>query len=571
MQTVVDLIKRSFSLHGSRTAIRIYDNLWTYDELRRLSNSISTFLLESRMKRGDRVIVSMNKSIYLYAAIIGIMQAGGIYVPLDTRTPSIRLAKILDDIDPFCVFIDRNSLRNYQECEKLLSQRPRALYLDDGEYDGCKKISFTEESKKATWRFPQLSSEDLALILYTSGSTGVPKGAMITHGNFYNIINFTIEAFDYASQEVASALNANAFDMSLTDIFPILCSGGMMGVYPEEVMFPRDILDLTYKYGITKMALVPSTLSALVNSGLARPELLRGLKDIHMGGEPIPSRTLMQIMDLLPQARISNCYGPTETILYVSYHIFNKPFNPEVNVFPIGFPIANNKFVLDSTGFSDPEKGELIIVGPQVGAGYWRDPARTKIFFGINENGEKYYRTGDVASFDPSVGYFVHGRKDHQVKFRGYRIGLGEIENVLSLLPFIKENVVIPVYGKDRIEELRLVYSGDGDRDKEIRKHLKKHLPNYMIPKSMIRIENLPKNQNNKIDRALVEKLYGGKGRIVKNTLPLRKSGEGFRKSPGRRLYWEHWFGGHDEKRDNVTAFEKSFKDCFKRFLFNTK
>lgn len=511
MPTVVDLIKRSFSLHQSKVAIRIYDRLWTYSDLQNLADNISRFLLESGMKRGDRVVVLMNKSIYFYAAIVGIIQGGGVYVPLDTRTPSLRLARILGDIYPFYVFIDRNSLRNYQECQKPLNQQPRTLYLDEGEYDGCEKISFKEESIKTMEKFPSLSSEDLALILYTSGSTGVPKGAMITHGNFYNIINFTIEAFDYGPEEVASALNASAFDMSLTDIFPILCSGGMMCVYPEEVIFPSDILDLTYKYGITKMALVPSTLTALVNSGLIQPELLGKLKDIHMGGESIPSNILIQIMNLLPQTRISNCYGPTETILYVSYHIFNRPLNPEVNVFPIGFPIANNKFILDSTGFSDPQKGELIIVGPQVGAGYWNDPERTKISFGINEDGERYYRTGDVASFDPCVGYFVHGRKDHQIKFMGYRIELGEIEHVLSLLPLVKENVVIPIEKDDKVKELRLIYSGDRDCDKEIRKHLSKYLPSYMIPKSMIHTESLPKNQNHKIDRALIKEMYGGK------------------------------------------------------------
>jgi D-alanine--poly(phosphoribitol) ligase subunit 1 len=213
----------------------------------------------------------------------------------------------------------------------------------------------------------------------------------------------------------------------------------------------------------------------------------------------------------LPQTRFTNCYGPTETILYTSYHIFDRPLNPEVNIFPIGFPIANNKFILDRTGLSDPQKGELIIVGPQVGAGYWNDPERTRNAFGVTDKGERYYRTGDIASFNPKVGYFIHGRKDHQIKFMGYRIELGEIEHVLTLLPSVKENVVIPVYGKDKIEELRLIYSGDGDCDNEIRKHLNKHLPSYMIPKSLIRVESLPKNQNNKIDRVVIKEMYGVK------------------------------------------------------------
>jgi len=511
METVVDLIDRSFSLYQSRVAVRIYDNMWTYNDLQDLSSKISSFLLKSGIEKGDRVVVLMNKSIYLYAAIVGIMQDGGVYVPLDTRTPSARLARVVEDIAPFYVFIDRHSIRHYQDCEKLLNHQFRTLYLDDNEYNSYEKIDFKEELAKDMENFPAVSPEDLALILYTSGSTGVPKGAMLTHGNLYNVINYTIETFDYGPRERGSALNANAFDMSIADVFPVLCSGGTLGVYPEEIIFPKDILELSYKYGITKMFLVPSSLTSLINSNLIQPDLLN-LEDVFLGGETIPVNMLIRIMSMLPRTKFHNCYGPTETTLYTSKYTFSEPPNPEASILSIGFPFANNNLILDRTDFKDEEmKGELLIAGPQVGAGYWGDPEKTKSAFGVNDKGERFYRTGDVASFNPRVGYFIHGRKDHQIKFMGYRIELGEIEHVLSLLPLVKENVVIPVYVKDKIQELRIIYSGDGDCDKEIRKHLSKHLPSYMIPKSMIHTESLPKNQNNKIDRVLIKEMYGGK------------------------------------------------------------
>jgi len=515
MQTVIDLINRSFSLHQSAPAIRIYDNVWTYDDLRNLSNNIAMFLLESGMRRGDRVIVLMNKSIYLYAAVVGIMQAGGVYVPLDTRTPSIRLARVFEDIHPFCIFIDRNSLRNYQECQKLLDQPSRGVYLDESQYDGCEKISLKEEPSRAMKTLPPLCSEDLALILYTSGSTGVPKGAIITHGNLYHVIDFTVRAFNYEPGEVGSAFNANAFDMSLADMFPVLCSGGTLGVYPEEIIFSKNILELTYKYRISKMFLVPSSLTSLVNSNLIEPDLLN-LKDVFLGGETIPVNMLTKIMTLLPRTRFHNCYGPTETALYTSKYTFNEPPELQSPILSIGFPFENNRFILDRTDFENEEmKGELLIGGPQVGAGYWNDSGKTSSAFGVDQKGERFYRTGDVASFDPRMGYFIHGRKDHQIKFMGYRIELGEIEHILSLLPLVKESVVIPVYTKEKVEELRLIYSGEGSCEKEIRKHLSKNLPSYMIPKSMIYVESLPKNQNNKIDRALIQKMHGEKGRLL--------------------------------------------------------
>ena len=509
MQTVIDLINRSFSLHQSAPAIRIYDNLWIYDDLRNLSSNIAMFLWESGMRKGDRVIVLMNKSIYLYAAVVGIMQAGGVYVPLDTRTPSIRLARVLEDIHPFCVFIDRNSLQNCQECQKRLDRPPQVVYLDEGQCDGCEKISLKEGASRETRTFPPLCPEDLALILYTSGSTGVPKGAMVTHGNLYHVIDYTVLTFNYGSGEVGSAFNANAFDMSLADMFPVLCSGGTLGVYPEEIIFPKDILGLTYKYGVTKMFLVPSSLTSLVNSNLIQPDLLN-LKDVFLGGETIPVNMLAKIMTLLPRTGFHNCYGPTETALYTSKYTFNEPPDLQSPILSIGFPFENNRFILDRTDFENEEmKGELLIGGPQVGAGYWNDSEKTSSAFGVDQKGERFYRTGDVASFDPRVGYFIHGRKDHQIKFMGYRIELGEIEHILSLLPLVKESVVIPVYIREKVEELRLIYSGEESCDKEIRKHLSRYLPSYMIPKRMIYTENLPKNQNNKIDRALIRRIYG--------------------------------------------------------------
>jgi acyl-coenzyme A synthetase/AMP-(fatty) acid ligase len=148
-------------------------------------------------------------------------------------------------------------------------------------------------------------------------------------------------------------------------------------------------------------------------------------------------------------------------------------------------------------------------MGPQVGKGYWNEPAKTEVAFGINDKGGRFYRTGDIASFDARVGYFIHGRKDNQIKVGGYRIELGEIEHMVSGLDFIRENVAIPVWDRGKIESLKLVYSAERDYDKEIWKYLNRNLPNYMIPKYFLRLEELPKNKSNKVDRALLKEKYG--------------------------------------------------------------
>ncbi|MDH5203365.1 MAG: AMP-binding protein, partial [Nitrospirota bacterium] len=503
-------------------AVRIYDKVWSYGELHSLSNTIARFLLEKGIQKGDRVAVLMNKSIYLYAAIIGIIKSGGVYVPLDSKAPPLRLARMLEDIDPFYVFIDHFYVSQLEKSHQYLKLQLKTIFLDNAKYKDYEKIDFEKATVKIIPNFPSLSSDDLALILFTSGSTGIPKGATITHRNLYDIIHWTITNFDYGPGDVGSAFNATAFDMSLADLFPILGSGGTLGVYPEEIIFAKDILQLTYKYSVSKMFLVPSVLTSLVDSNLMQQELLTNLKDVFLGGELIPVNTLIKIMNLLPHARFHNCYGPTETALYVGKYTFATPPNLQEKMLPIGFPIANNRFTLDHTDFLAGEnKGELIIFGPQVGAGYWNDPEKTDKSFGVNEKGERFYRTGDIASFDPVKGYFIHGRKDSQVKFMGYRIDLGEIEHVLSTLPFIRENMVIPVYINREVEGLKLVYTSERECVKDILYKLKKILPSYMIPKYFTRLKQLPKNQCNKVDRAGIKEKHGKAIRETDNNMDI--------------------------------------------------
>jgi acyl-coenzyme A synthetase/AMP-(fatty) acid ligase len=165
---------------------------------------------------------------------------------------------------------------------------------------------------------------------------------------------------------------------------------------------------------------------------------------------------------------------------------------------------------LDTTDFSKKEgKGELIIAGPQVGMGYWNDPVRTSKSFGITDEGERFYRTGDIASFDPLKGYFIYGRKDSQIKYMGYRIDVGEIEHVVSKLPVIRESVVIPVEVNGTVNGLKLVYAADRDYEKDIVRSLRTMLPSYMIPKYFVRLEQLPLNTSNKVDRATIRQRYG--------------------------------------------------------------
>ena len=332
---------------------------------------------------------------------------------------------------------------------------------------------------------------------------------MITHGNLYCYVNWSLSYFHFGPGEVISGIQIDSADGSVADVFLSFCSGSTLGVYPEEVIFPKDILRLTYNYGVTKLHLISTTLNTLVKSGLIQPELLKNLKDVFFAGEMLPVNTLIELMNMFPHTKFHNCYGPTETTIWISVHTFHKKPDTEERILPVGFPLPGHRFVLDNTDFSEGKnKGELIIFGPQVGVGYWNDLEKTDRAFGVNEHGERFYRTGDITSFDPEKGYFIHGRMDSQIKIRGYRIELGEIEHAVYELPFINENVVIPIYRDGEVEGLKLVYSAERDYKKEILSNLRKRLPKYMIPKYFVLLEKFPKNKSNKIDRTLIMKKF---------------------------------------------------------------
>lgn len=508
VSTIVDLLDKTFALHASKTAIRLYDKMWTYHELRELTLDVSQYLQESGLKKGDRVALMMNRSIYLYAAMIGIMRAGGVVVPLDTKTPPARLTDLLAEISPLRVFTDRFSADLFRKCAELSPGRFQAVLLDDGEDSNFVELPFgsarPDDPQKA-----DLLPNDLAMIYFTSGSTGEPKGVMIPHGSIFMNVQWVIDTLGYNVDDVTSGLNATAFSASTADIFPPLCSGGTLAVYPEEVIFPKDILDLTYTYKVTRTLLVTSTLNALVNSGLIKPEHLQGLKTVLLGGEPANRNVLATVMAMLPNAKFINGYGSTESSLMAVFSL-NDYNGEDGGAVPIGFPIMGIRFTLDKTNFPEnEERGELIVHSPHLSIGYWNDPDKTNKVFGKDEHGVPFYRTGDVASFIPGVGYCIHGRKDSQIKFLGYRINLQEIERVVSKVDSVTGNVVIPVRENGEIKSLKLVYEAAADCDEEIHHNLRKSLPRYMIPQHLVRLEQLPKNKSKKIDRALLFTTYG--------------------------------------------------------------
>ena len=510
MHTVLELLNKSFSLNKDRTAVRIYDDFWSYGELDTISNKIATFLMKNGIKHGDRIIVLMNKSIYLYAAIIGIMKSGGVYIPVYTKTPPLRLSEILNDISPFYVFIDRLSITQYQKSQKFLQRQINTLFLEDTEWANHEKSKLEGCYSQVTSKFLSISPMDLAYIIFTSGSTGIPKGAMISHGNFYHNINCHLTHFDFGPGDVMSGLNAIPFDLSLADTFLSLCSGATLAVYPEEIIFPKDVLELTYKYGITRTIMVSSFLNSLVKSRLIKPERMSTLKTLIFAGEPLGINILIEMMEMFPHTDFYNRYGPTETTMDSAVNKIERVPHPEDVNLPIGFPLPEHIFILDSTDFQREEnKGELIIIGPQVGAGYFNNPEKTKLVFGVNEQGERFYRTGDIASFDPEKGYFIHGRKDNQIKYKGYRVELEAIEHAVSSIPFVKEGIVIPIYRENEVEGLKLIYAADKSCKKEILIYLRGNLPSYMIPKYFFHLDQLPKNTSNKIDRKLIKTSYG--------------------------------------------------------------
>ena len=498
--------------NSNRTAIILDKKKLTFGQLDKISDKIANYLIINKVKVGDRVCISLKKDFFTYALLIACIKIGAPYSFLDIQSPNIRIKKIINNLKPKVCIYEENKFDKEKKSKKT-------KFIDS---DSIRKKIDKISLKKNKKNYDKINSENIAYIMFTSGSTGDPKGVTITHKNLLNFSEWCKKEYSINRKDILTNLNALHFDNSVFDIYAGLFNGS--AIVPFNSIELIDAKNLIKKIKNSKSTIwfsVPSLIIYLMSFGFFKKKqiLKTSLNKIIFGGEGFVKSKLKELYkNVNSKINLVNVYGPTEcTCICSNYRITNFDFTKrEMSRFaPFGSKLADNfkYYIIDKNSNKSAKGniGELIIGGENVSKGYFDINNETKTNFIQNPFNKKYneivYKTGDLVYMDnKNSNIYFSNRSDNQIKYLGHRIELGEIEQSINKIDVVKENFVS--FGKkDNIDQIVSFISHTGDIDK-IKKKIYQTLPKYMIPQKFIEFSNLPKNQNGKIHRTKLKEEY---------------------------------------------------------------
>jgi amino acid adenylation domain-containing protein len=489
------LVEESAARHPSAVAVSMAGEALTYGELNDRANRLAHRLRRLGVRPEERVAVCLERSPVLVTALLGVLKAGGAYIPLDPSYPADRLAYVLEDSQA-AVLVTQSSL-----LPTLPDHGARTLALDDSD--------FGDES--AIDPMPLGGPENPAYVIYTSGSTGRPKGVVVRQGAVVNFLASMARRPGIGQDDVLLAVTTISFDIAVLELFLPLSVGGRVELADRETVIDGvRLMERIESSGATVMQATPATWRLLLETDWEGGPDLKVL----CGGEALPPDLARELLGRV--GSLWNVYGPTETTVWSSVHQVVAEDPESGRPVPLGGPIANTEVYLLERFERGPEPmpegvpGELYIGGEGLARGYFGRPDLTAERFVPDSfggrPGARLYRTGDLVRRRPRDGALEFlGRADFQVKIRGFRIELGEVETVLSTYPGIRE--CIAVVREDVPGDRRLVAYLVGDeapRPRELRAFLVQRLPEYMVPSDFVALERLPLTPSGKVDRRVL-------------------------------------------------------------------
>lgn len=494
-QNMLEQFTHQANMHPEHAALQYNGETVSYKTLQEHSTAIAGRLLTAGIKKGDITAILCERSPYMVMGILGTMQTGAAYLPIDPESPHERIEYILQDSQTVAILTTR---RYYDSSTTLFSAwKGIVIFLDEATDDAS-----------STHTFPSINNSDIAYIIYTSGSTGQPKGVQLLHGGLSNTIAGINKRFNTAvnNGDRCLAIANIAFDASVAEIFLALTSGATLVILDKEQLFnPAALAKIIIREKITMAYVPPVLLQELYQQLLAIKQPI-SLQRLFVGVEAIQDTLLYDYSTLIPGIDISNFYGPSEASITCTGFRY-IPETPKGEPVSIGKPLVNCRiYILDNAFQVVPigVPGELYIAGAGVGAGYLHNAALTATRF-ISDPfhpGQQMYRSGDLAKWDINGNLHFIGRSDEQVKIRGYRVEIGEIESVLRQIPGIKEAVVCAFEDEAATKYLCGYYVPVSPIEvTTIREGLSKVLPDYMIPSRFIQLDSIPVTSNGKTDR----------------------------------------------------------------------
>ncbi len=503
-----DIVKR----YPQRPAIWFNQReVYSYADLNRRANCIAHLFLEHGLTSGDVVCISGLKNIHTFAVMLACLKIGVVYSIFDPNSPPERLRKILSTCRPCFGVMDIGLLQKFSDI--LAEASVASMNTDELET----RMEGLEDTNLLLSR--NVTGTDPSYIMFTSGSTGIPKGAVMTHANVLNLIEWSSETYGITHEDILTNVNPLYFDNSVFDFYSAVFNGACLVPFSrQETRDPKLLVEKIDAARCTLWFSVPSLLIFLQTMKAADGRYLRSIKRFIFGGEGYPKAKLKGLYDVYSTtSEFFNVSGPTEcTCICSSYKITAEDFHDLQGFPPLGFIATNFSYLIldqDNKKVPDGELGELCLLGPNVGLGYYNDPERTSASFVQNPYNSVFreimYKTGDLVRVDPADGkLYIQGRKDNQIKHMGYRIELEEIENALYRIEYIAEAIAIHSDSGGLSRIIAVVATRRQENDDQLRRDLCRLIPDYMVPSAFYYEEVLPKNPNGKVDRKHIKEKY---------------------------------------------------------------
>lgn len=478
----------------------------TYGALNALADVIAHALLVGGVRRGDRVGIHLAKSIEAIASVYGAMKVGAAYVPMDRKSPASRVAGIADNCEIQALLTEGEPGKAVLAA---MATTPAVVLEMDA---GWAEREVARAPAAGGGELPEVKAEDVAYILFTSGSTGVPKGVVLSHANAMAFVAWAAGHIGVGADDRLSSHAPLHFDLSIFDLYVAAFAGATLVLVPEAMTaMGADLVAFVEREQITTWYSVPSAL-VLMTRAADGPAPLASLRTVVFAGEVYPLSPLRALRALVPDAALWNFYGPTETNVCTYLAVRDLPPEDDTPL-TIGRACENGTeaFVVTSEGTvaGVGVEGELFVTGPTVMRGYWGMPERDAEVLvqdprAEDGSGGRCYRTGDIVRELPDGTFEFRGRRDHQVKSRGYRIELGEIETSLHAHPDVTDSAAVAIAHEEwgtAVIGCVVLREGAQVREIDLRRHISKDLPRYMVPARVDVLEALPRTTNGKVDR----------------------------------------------------------------------
>lgn len=489
---------------GIETPTKIaYDYLGktnTYAELKAYSDALASYLLNLNLPKGAPVIVFGGQTFEMIAAFLGAVKAGHAYIPVDAHSPLERIKVINEIARPVaCIAVEELPL----ELGTLPVVTPAKLA----------EVFATRATNEASENY--VAGDDNFYIIFTSGTTGVPKGVQISHDNLVSFNTWMQTDFGLASDGICLSQPPYSFDLSVMDLYPTLTAGRQLTVLPKETTDNfKELFAVLPKLHVSEWVSTPSFMDICLLQPTFDAKNLPELTHFFFCGEELTHKTAATLKQRFPEAKIYNTYGPTEATVAVSAVEITTEILEKYPRLPIGQAKADTTIALiDEAGkpVEQGQSGEILIAGPSVSKGYLNNPEKTAHAF-VEFEGRPAYKTGDLGQYDEAGQLLYKGRIDFQIKLHGFRIELEDVDHHLDKVSYVSQATTVPRYGKDHKVSQLIAYvvkdetkTADFESDFKLTQAIKQELletmMSYMMPQKFIYVDSLPLTANGKIDR----------------------------------------------------------------------